>query len=57
MHEMLRSMSIMSDGGVENVVSADDYLQPQALDEQRTSAADKRPLTNVRLPQSCPWVG
>jgi len=42
--EMLRSMSIVSDGA-ENFVSADDYLQPQ-VDQQ--AAADKQPLHNVR---------
>jgi len=43
--EMLRSMSIVSDGA-ENFVSADDYLQPQADDELVTT---QRPLQHVRL--------
>ena len=45
MREMLRSMSVVSDGA-ENFVSADDYLQPQT-DEQTVS--EKQPLHNVRL--------
>ena len=45
MREMMRSMSIVSDGA-ENFVNADDYLQPQT-DELTASA--KQPLQNVRL--------
>jgi len=44
MREMMRSMSIVSDGS-ENFVNADDYLQPQ-MDDQIVT--EKRPLQNVR---------
>jgi len=46
MREMMRSMSIVSDGS-DNFVSADEYLQPQ-IDDQ--IIGDRRPLQNVRLP-------
>jgi len=46
MKEMMRSMSIVSDGA-ENLVSAEDYLQPQNDDDG--GFGGKRPqLQNVR---------
>ena len=50
MREMMRSMSIVSDGA-ENFVSADDYLQPHSV-ELAAAGADRRPLHNVRA-SSC----